>query len=54
MKKKYGLDYVTPNWRLYDLESGSIVAQDENGVVFWDKVKAVTDLYEEIEGFDFG
>jgi hypothetical protein len=51
--KKYGFDYVTPNWRLYDLESGIIIAWDNDGEAFWNRVINTCATLNEIQGFHF-
>lgn len=51
-EKKYGMNFRTPNWRLYDLESGKIIVQAENGYKFWDTVVKCKGInLTEIKGF---
>ena len=52
--KKYGFEYMTPEWRLYDLESGRIIVRDKDGEAFWNTVINTCSSLNEIEGFHFG
>lgn len=53
--KRYGFDYMPPNWRLYDLESGRLVVMDEDAETFWETVTRCKGIpLTKIEGFYLG
>jgi len=54
IEKKYGFDYVSPNWRLFDLESGMVIVRDTDGEAFWARVKGFYGItFSEIQGYGF-